>query len=231
MAYATLAELRADGVAGDSVTTYTDSVVEAALDFASEFIEQITSQFFDVRTDTRVFDGSGTRRLVLDVPILTLTKVEWLSFGSTWQDVTTQNTFRLYNRIPQDQGYPKIEIYYGRDSLQTNVFGVFPEGPQNVRISGTWGWVENTAGTQSGATYATPRLINKACRILAVAWLDEIGDGSLLSVLRQYGVIEERTKHHSYKLSEAMSNGQLSGIPIVDQLLRPFMRKALAGHV
>jgi len=230
MAYASVADLRAEGVTGTSSTAYTDATVQAAIDYASEYIERVTGLFFEATTDTRVFDGSGTRRLALDVPLLTLTKVEWLQFGSTWSDVTDQNTFRLYNRIPQDQKYPRIEIYHSQTHIQTSVFGVWPEGPQNVRISGSWGLVENT-GTQASPQYAVPKLIAKACKILAVAWLDTIGDGQLLAVLRSYGVTEERTKHHSYKLADAMAAGELTGIPIVDQILRQYKRSVGAGRV
>jgi len=232
MAYVTVADLRADGVTGDVDTAFTDDAVQEAIDFASEYIERVTGQFFEVRNDTRYFDGTGTKRLALDVPLLSLTTLEWLQFGNTsnWSDITTKNVWRVYNRIPQDQKYPKIEIFNSRLYVQTNVFGVFPKGPLNIRVTGSWGFVENT-GTQASPTYVTPKPIIKAVKILACVWMESVSDGSLLQVLKTYGVTEERTKHHYYKLADAMGQGEMTGIPAVDIILRRYKRSVGAANV
>lgn len=227
MAYILPQDLYVDGVSEDE---FDELTVEDAILLATQYIERVCGQFFEPREDVRLYDGSGTKRLVFDVPLLRLDSVEWLFTGNNWSNVYDQNTWRLYSRIPQDQHYPKLEIYSARDNIQTSVFGVFPQGALNIRVGGLWGFVENT-GNQATPVYAVPKLIQKACKILAVAWMDTVGDGSLVEVLRSYGKIEEHTRHHSYKLSEAMSAGDLTGIPAVDQVLRRYRRMGGAGHV
>jgi hypothetical protein len=217
MAYITISDLRAEGV---SAVTYPDPVVQDAIDFAQETVETVTLKYFEPRTDTRYFDGTGHEILKLDMPIVTLTKVEWQQFGaSDWIDRTLTD-FKAYNRVPQDHYYPKLAIFRSSSyDIESRTFGYFPEGTLNVRVTGQWGWLEKNA---SGAL-VTPKQIQKACKILAVVWMDQIGDGSLLAVLRSYGLIEEKTDRHSYKLNAGLTQGGLTGIPMVDMLLSKFI--------
>ncbi len=217
MAYITIADLRAEGV---SAVTYPDPVVQDAIDFAQETVETVTLKYFEARTETRYYDGTGHELLPLDMPIVTLTAVEWQQFGSSDWVVRTLTDFKPYNRVPQDHYYPKLAIFRTSSyDIESRTFGYFPEGTLNIRVTGQWGWLEKDAS----GNLVTPRQIKKACKILAVAWLDQIGDGSLLAVLRSYGLIEEKTDRHSYKLNAGLTQGGQTGIPIVDMLLSKYI--------
>lgn len=225
MAYVTVSDLRSEGVPSDP---YSDEEVQAAIDFASEYIERITLKYFEARTETRTFDGNGSETLPLDMPIVTLTKVEWQQFGNSPLVEQPLTEFKAYNRVPTDQYYPKIAIFRSNSwDIESRYFGVFPRGTLNIAVTGSWGWLEK----QADGTLVTPKQIKKIVKILAVAWLDQIGGGGLLSVLRSYGITEEKTDRHSYKLSEAMSGGSLTGIPIVDMVLRRYMARDIAFNV
>lgn len=217
MGYIIVDALRTDGVLEDE---FSNSTCQDAIDFSSEYIDRVCLQFFEERTDSIEFDGTGSKLLVLDTPLLEMTKLEWQYSAGSWDDIDTSN-FKVYNRIPQDQSYPRIEIFEGsRDRLQTSSLGVFPEGALNIRVTGKWGFVE-----KDGSSYIIPRMIQKCCKIMSVVWMNSISDDSLIEILRTYGVYKERTKHHSYEVVEAMSNGELTGIPMVDLMLRRFKRK------
>ncbi|MGV3526540.1 MAG: hypothetical protein ACO1RX_20145 [Candidatus Sericytochromatia bacterium] len=219
MPYASLSELRAEGVHADE---YPDMVVESALAFAAEYIERICSQFFEPRSEAREYDGTGGSLLVLDTPLLTLSKLEWQEFSESWTAQPVRD-FAVYNRIPQDQHYPRIAIKdTGNHSIQSRQLGVFPEGTLNIRVTGSWGFVEKN----DDGSFRVPLLINKVCKILAVAWIDNTGDGSLMAVLKSYGFTEEQTKTHRYKLSAAMADGTLTGIGIIDSILLMFKRRS-----
>jgi len=221
MAYITVSDLRAEGVSAD---VYINDMCQAAIDLTSEYVERLTLKYFEPRTETRTFDGNGSETLPLDMPIISLTKVEWQQFGNSALVEQPLTEFKAYNRIPTDQYYPKIAIFRSNSwDIESRYFGVFPKGTLNIAVTGSWGWV-NAAGE-------TPEMIKKAVKILSVAWLDQVGGGGLLSVLRSYGITEEKTDRHSYKLSDAMSSGNLTGIPIVDMLLKPYMTRDIAFHV
>lgn len=225
MAYVTVSDLRSEGVSAD---LYDNDTVQAAIDFASEYVDRITLKYFEARTETRYFDGNGSETLPLDMPIVTLTKVEWQQFGASPWIEQTLTEFKAYNRIPTDQYYPKIAIFRSNSwDIESRYFGVFPKGTLNIAVTGSWGWLEK----QADGTLVTPKQIKKIVKILAVAWLDQIGGGGLLSVLRSYGITEEKTDRHSYKLSAAMSGGSLTGIPIVDMILKRYMARDIAFNV
>jgi len=217
MPYTSVEKIRADGVDEDE---HSDPVVENSIAFSSEYIDRVCNQFFELREDIRYFDGNGYDQLDLDVPLMALTKMEWQEFGNAWQNGSL-NDFRVYNRIPQDQSYPRIKIFDSSSrSLQFRSLGVFPKGTLNVRVTGQWGFVE----PDGAGGFKTPLMIERSCRIMAIVWLASISDGSLLDVLQKYGLTKERTKHHAIEIAENMAAGNLTGLPMVDNMLRRFKR-------
>jgi hypothetical protein len=222
MAYTTLEEIRDDGVLE---ADFSDEVVEAAILLAQEYIDLICQQFFELTTQTRYFDGTMSKLLVLDVPLITLTSVEWNEFGTTYQ---TQNLvdFRLYNQFPDDRYYPRIAIADHASSYirQARRLAYFPKGRRNIRITGAWGYV-------AADGISVPALINRVAKILTVLWMNSIGDGSLLAVLQQYGLKKETVEKHTVEFAASFAAGDYTGIPMIDNILKQYKRGSRMGHV
>lgn len=222
MSYIDVAFMRAAGVDEDD---YPDPEVESAIAFSQEYIERICLQYFEPREELRSFDGNGAFILPLDTPLISLEYVEWRE-NNLWITQDPEN-FVAYTRIPQDQKYPRISVRSDYRGLsQRGFYDYFPAGELNVRIKGQWGFVE-----KSGSDFITPRLIQKVCGILTAIWMNSFTDGELLGVIKQWGVVEERTSKHSYKLAGAMAGGEITGIPAIDNILAMYRRKAVITHV
>lgn len=222
MAYATLAELRTDGVLE---ADFDDDTVNSALALAQEYIDLICQQYFELTTETRYFDGTMSKLLVLDIPLISLTMVEWNEFGTTYQEQNLVD-FRLYNQFPFDRYYPKIAIADHASSYirQARRLAYFPKGRRNIRITGSWGYVGSDGSS-------TPALINRVCKILAVLWMNSISDGALLETLQQYGLKKETVEKHTVEFADSFGSGDYTGIPMVDNILKQYKRSTRMGHV
>lgn len=213
MPYTTRAAVRAQGYLE---ADYSDDDVDEALEIASDGIDRICGQFFESRTETRTYDGTGTRLLVLDVPLLSLTTIEIQHQAGVWTPYS-QTYFALYTHYSQ-RDYPKIEIR--PDALFGLQPGIFPKGPQNVRLTGAFGYLDRHD--------ATPTPIQRACLELVTTYLGPLAAGEPQEANRV--VIEEDTDDHRVKFAEVLAGGRLTGIPSVDRTLTRFKSKGSASH-
>jgi hypothetical protein len=214
MSYTTLEAVRAQGYTDPP---YGDDEINEAIEIACDGIDRITGQFFESREETRTYDGNGTRLLVLDVPLLSLTTIEIQHRVGVWTPYD-ERYFALYAHYSQ-RDYPKIEIRH--DALFGLQPAYFPKGPQNIRINGTWGYLDRND--------ETPSPIRRAALELATTYLGTLASGEPQESGRV--VIEEETDDHRVKFSDVLSGGKLTGIPSVDRVLTRFRSKSGASHV
>ena len=192
--YASRAEAIAEGMP-DSART------DAALALAGEYIDRFTGQWFDKRpaadTMTLVFDGHGRETLHLPVSPIVVSSV------TIDEDEVDASDYYVYSGAgpPDERKNPKIVF----ESPVT-------EGRQNVNVIGTFGYVEDLAGT-------TPPLIKKACLLLALRELPLMTDADRGDEAQAARVLEERTDGHSYKLGELIVSGGSTGDPEIDNIL------------
>lgn len=199
--YTTLEKIRAKGY---SDTDYPDPDVDESIALACSAIDRICGYPFDSRTETRPYDGSGTTLLVLDIPIVSITKVEIRTGPGSFTPYDMSN-FAVYT----DDKYPRIKIINPGYSIVG--LSEFPQEPQSVKLTGTFGYSQ------------TPLEIQRAALLLAIALLTEDVDPA--DRLKQFK-IEEETEDHRYKLSEAMVESRQTGIPAVDRILKRYRRKS-----
>ena len=208
--YATVAELRAEGV---SASAADDTRAAALLDEATALIDRVTGWFFEPRTASFQLDGRGAPTLVLPVPPLQLS--ELLVNDAVWPlDAATL----VVVGAPVGPGFdePRLTLRHGRR---------FPKGQGNVTVSGLWGFTEQD-GTANGRT---PLAIRRACLMLALRNLEPLGDDASFDARSRWRIIEERTRDQAYKLNPLSASTTLTGDPDVDALLAPYVRPSPLG--
>lgn len=219
MPYTTVEAMRAQGIDEDEVS---DLELETAIENSSQYTDLVTGQWFEARTKQLVRDGGGGKLLVLEVPIITVTGIDFRPGpGSSWSSQSL-DYFAIYNENPEDLSYPRIKMA-GVGRAPSLYGGEFPKGPQTVRVSGTFGYT-----TEDGNT---PGMVVLAVQMLTALLTGKVGTGQLQRELRKAGIVEEETYRHRYKLAESMASGGLTGIPYIDSILRKYTRKGSAGHV
>lgn len=147
MAYATVADVKAylKGVELDVLGTSAeqDAALAQATEVAGDHVERRANRSFTPVSETRVFDGSGTERLVIP-DLLALAGWEVDGVG---RDGTELRRYPLW-------GLPTLWLVLRE--------GVFPKGRANVAVTGIWGYAMTppAAVAQATALYA-------ACDVLA----------------------------------------------------------------
>lgn len=221
--YASVPELREEG----APASITDARISALLDEATRTIDRVTGQFFEPRQLTYRLDGRGTPTLELPVPPIRL-------------DVLRVD-FEGHQPFPFISGYP---FEFSLDPAGLVVFGApvrsdfdgarltlrhglfFPKGHGNVSAAGLWGYTEDD-GTSAGRT---PLVVKRACLLLALRWLQPLGDDASHEARTRWRILEERTRDQSYRLDANRGGGLwLTGDPEVDTLLTPYVRTPPLG--
>lgn len=160
MPYATIADARAEGVPN----TITDDKIQPLLDRWSSFIDEATHQWFEPRSMELMMDGTESRTLFLPVPIISL---DALYINGDFTNPLSTNLYGVYaNKTPirDDRRNPMIKL--GTTSI--GVFDpadfrcgmMFVHGVQNIKLVGTFGFVE--------ADNSTPALIKRAVLKLTI---------------------------------------------------------------
>lgn len=190
---------------------YAELDVQEAIDITEEYFEKICDVWFESRAQERLYDGTGGQLLVLDVPIISLSKVETRSLGQSWYPYTDiENNFAVYI----DPGYPKIQI------LNQGIGGpaCFPKGPHTVRLTGSFGY------------NAVPAPIKRAALELAPIYLGTIISFEPQDRLKKLMYYEEETETARYRIAESMTTGKLTGVASVDRVLARYKRKGSVSH-
>ena len=211
MAYITVADLRNEGVADPP---YSTEHVEERITLACAAIDQMTSCFFEARAAHVVqVNGRGHDTLFLPYPPCTessITKVELRSVsasGSTWAEVDADLYEVVMPVFPDGRYNPKV----------VHLTGAWPKGERNVRLTGTFGFVE------SDGTTTPPGIRDLALRI-AVWNMKLIGDES---AQRQDKIVEESLRDYRYKLADPKTSSGSFNDPKIDNRISIFRMRRM----
>lgn len=206
--YATKAELIAEGAPAD----ISDERATRAIQLASDYIDLMTGQWFEDRAIDYMTNGTGQRMIFLPVFVRA---VQSITVDSSLLD---QSEYTVYNRFfPDDRRNPKIEFA-----------NPLPSGRLNVKISGTFGYVDKKVVEQA-TSYVTPEQIKKICLMLALGEVDTLSSDSRRDIIDRGRIKEEQTDRHSYTLSDVLGAGAYTGVPEIDQVLIAFRKPLGVG--
>jgi len=173
--------------------------LEAAILLARDFIDRVTGQFFEERTKSFYLSGLGTPLLHLPLYASTLTSV-------------------MVNGVERDaDGYIHFNEIQDRDNPKILFDVAIPKGLANVKVTGTFGYVEEDG--------STPLPIQNACLKLAIVEFLAVTSNERRELLDRGRITRETTDGHSYTLSDALSKGGgTTGDVEVDEILARYMR-------
>ena len=252
MAYATLADVRAEGITD---TMMSDARVNAALIQASTFIDKVTGRWFEPRQRTFRLRGKGHDTLFIRQPIISVSAVNKLSGrgSSISRDVITIDDLIVYNRHlteglqdPDDRNNPKL-VFEGPETGYPGLQAYFFEGNQNYEVTGYFGYTELGEGVTPGETSdgsqvptnqgITPPAIKQCCIMLVAREIGLIGDPATRSDWRDGNMlIEEKTADQSYKKANPGTgiggiSGAWTGDPAIDSILAHYLAPAWSSAV
>ena len=210
--YATVADMRAEGVNDDAAT---DARLGASLEEASRTIDRLTGWFFEPRRETVRLSGRNAPTIELPFPPIQIDHVR--VGGGLWMaavdlPISPELMWIVGAPVRPDFDVPHITLRFGY---------AFPLGQGNVAIEGLFGYTEPD-GTPTGRT---PLAIKRATMILALRSLPGVGDVEARSEnWRRHRLIEERTRDQSYRLAPPPLSTSLTGEPEVDEILVHYRR-------
>lgn len=151
MGYCTPNDIRTRGKLTDP--PYTDVYVQSWIDIVSNFIETVTGQWFEVRTMSPLkIDGRETRTLLLPVPAIEVTKIEFVDWPTVPAGISEMSldAFVVYNRHlsgltnPDDRANPRIAFISPRVPGERLLYfeDYFPRGKLNIHLTGKFGYTE-----------------------------------------------------------------------------------------
>jgi hypothetical protein len=138
--------------------------VDASIAWNSAFIDRTTRQWFESRSLTVYLDGSGSRTILLPVPVISLTSLSIKDESGTWELIASTE-YAIYSALGlvDERRNPRIAL----------ISRTFPERNQNIKLVGTFGFVEATTPV------TTPPMIQRACLKLVLRDLQNpVGNAS-----------------------------------------------------
>jgi hypothetical protein len=236
-AYATVQELRDEGL---SESQFGDEALQRKILFCSSLIDRWTGRWFYPRALTLVLDGSGCDILQLGSPIISVDGVRVLSQSTLSSDAELLDItqLRVYNRHlsglldPDDRNNPKIQWVAPVIGASTGRLllpgGFFPNGVQNVEVTGTFGYTDPDDAVPEGKT---PELIKQACMMLVVRESLKIADVDGRQEQALAGrVTSLRTRDQSITWNPAKQTSY-TGDPRIDSIIASFRRPPTLGAV
>lgn len=233
MAYATLADVRAEGITEAQAS---NQRVEDLLDEVTTEIDKYTGWFFEPRALTIRIDGRGTPSV--EPPYV---PIELTSLSVDGDEIEIIDEELLIKGGPVLPGFYAPRITRVTPTLGTVYWSStrgrkFAEGQGNMTIVGTWGYtVPDPLGDPLGRT---PPAIKRATIMMLQRLVPLVGDTQGTDEARNsWRLLEERTRDQSYKLSDKSGAGfgadgaPLTGDPAIDEILLRFMKPHGLGAV
>lgn len=242
--YATVADVRAEGVPSSGVGAVSDARIITAIEIASRLIDRYTGRWFNPRPMTFHLDGTGRRGMLLGPPIVSVSEVTILGVDDSTTLPLEADDYRVYNRHlseglldPDDRENPRIELVsvderYEEDGLIESSLEIYrwPKGTQNIRVSGLFGYTE----PDGSPTGRTPLLITRACVLLALKQLPTATDPDAADAANAWRLTELRTRDQTIKWAnpsdlQAPGTGAFTGDPAIDGILILFTAPPALG--
>lgn len=234
LAYATVRDIRAEGVAREVAD---DQRVLLALRLGRKYIDRITGRSFEPVYKQVRYDGRGGPMLMLREPIIAIEEILIETPVSPASPLTVTE-FAIYNRHieqnlvePDDRNNPKVELiyYYLPDAVTSDKW---PKGSQNVVITGVFGYTD----PDGSAVGCTPEEIRLANRMLAMRELPQLLDvAAREDFSKRWRIAKERTRDQEVQYAVPRGNaltsmfGYFTGDPVIDHLLASYMRPPALG--
>lgn len=224
MAYATISDLRSAGVTTEQAN---DDRLTYLLNAATEYIDRVTGQWFEPRTSTLVFDGGHTT-LWPPAPIISITSITVNDTAlNVSTDVITRGTIATdpteVPRIWLRSTGPTWIASAGRGKERR-----WPNGRQNIRVTGSFGYVRSDL--------STPFEIREVAQRLVLRNLPALTDAAGQADRNRARIVRETTDGHSYELGGAQASsagswrfGGATGDPDIDVPLAAYRRPPRAA--
>lgn len=202
--YTTIAEMRSEGV---TVAQADDARLAILIDEASRTIDQVTGWVYAPTLETLELEGRGRKTLWPSLPLIELTSV------LVDDEPVDLDDLRLLGRAPSRKR-PVSQI--------SKKCGTWCRGAL-ILLEGTWGYTEPD-GTPEGRT---PREIARAARLLVMRSLPLASEEDDVETAHMWWrITEQRTRDQAIKTAP-IQPGQLTGDPIVDEILARYMPNAM----
>lgn len=212
MSIVTVSDVRDQGF-GDP--PYSDPKVTQAIEAITEYIESVTGNWFDVRTLTLHLDGSGFEALMLPHPIVSISEVKIFGEAIDLDDVKVYNRHLQGYKDPDDRQDPKIEFvsdlvdryasWQGRNRSRSRRF---PEGPQNIEVTGKFGYRDYDPGNVEGKV---PIPLKQAFYMLLPRFIENAASPYLGAAWRSHELAKKSTRGQSCENRSAVTAGVLYG--------------------
>jgi hypothetical protein len=202
VSYATVGDLRAEGVTEDEAS---DARLQALIDEATATIDHATGWFFEPRAVTYRLDGRRTASIEPPAPPI---RVDRIAIGGSELSLTPEDLVVIGSPVQPGFYAPRITLCHG----------VFPRGCGNVEIDGLWGYTEDD-GTPEGRI---PLEIRRACMLLVLRWLSPLSDGD--DARHAWRVTTMRTRDQSVSFASLGQPGPYAGDPDIDRILLRYCR-------
>lgn len=217
--YVSLAEIRAAGIAE---STMSDDRAEQAAKIAARAIDRFCRCWFYEKSytgsDYLYRSGAGTKHLHLPAPPIAITSVEVDYAGNrqTW-DLLTSDGYEA--SVEGQERNPSLLRLEGQFSIYSDGSITWPRGKRNVRIQGTFGWLED------GAT--PPAIKDVMYRLIAQRKESPVADGADARAIRAGNIKRKQTHNREIEFIPLLMAGSATGDPFIDQTLMPYRRSVL----
>lgn len=220
--YLSEADVRERNGYADDVPT--DEEIQLQLKTAIQLLEDACGCWWYPRTLTKYFDGTGCPYLWLDIPLYSITSVTVDDAAVTEYDKSAK-TGDFINKAKGDslptsarhQWNPHL-VLVPASYTDYSQYSIWPQGLENVKIVGSWGWTDEDGDP--------PEMILKAlCRMVDLL-LDPPSDDDAVERMASGAIKSESVKGRSISFggrdnsSSAFLNSVIFSDPLVATVIR-----------
>ncbi|MEW6613938.1 MAG: hypothetical protein AB1401_00480 [Thermodesulfobacteriota bacterium] len=191
-----------------SLTGKSTTVKNVLMEAATEYVDNATGDKF-VKEDgaAKLFDGMGSEVLKVWPKLRSITKLEVMDDAGDWEEVSSDE-------------------YRIADNWIERTDGTFPNGIDNVRVTGNWGWT------------STPNIIKLVTGRIAAVMLEQKGQitsetiGAYSVTTGKDGAITVEQVLNMYRLHAPVDMGTIPfrrEIELADETIDDFYRDILRG--
>lgn len=232
--YSLLSEVRDEGFTSAMVS---DARALKVLARVAGMIERWTRRFFEPRYRTITLDGSRGAAMYLDDPIISI------AAGYVDGNVLDATSYQVANRHitegltnPDDRDGPRIQfqrVTRALVSIDDSFRQVFWPGPQNVQLTGLFGYTDYSPLVQVGVT---PSQIKWVSLLLFAREMGQLSDpDGRADAANAYRTTSIRTRDQSITYGKnradlvTLGAGEFTGDPAIDDIIASYMAPPFIG--